>query len=413
MGGALGNAQAQRLYNHIEASEKVSISGLAGSSYAFLVAALFEQHKKHIVWVLEDKEEAAYMHNDLERLLPNHQVLFYPASYRRPYEIEQVDNANVMMRAEALKRCSHAKEPILLVSYPDSLFEQVITKKELQKKTLTIKVGEILGRDLVNEALFKYDFQRVDFVSQPGEFSVRGGIIDIFSFDKDEPYRIEFFGDEIDRINCFDIETQLSTKPQKAVDVVAHLEHKLKSEERQPLWSFLHESTTYLLPRISDVCSVLNKLYEKSIEAHAALEGPIAHAKPEDLFVRGLDFEKALVARTTVNFSGKKMLNHIAFDCHPQPSFHRNFKHIVEHLTENQSKGIRNHIFCSSQPQADRFLQIADELVSEKLFDIHIVPLYRGFIDRQNQVACYTDHQFFERHHKFRLKKWLCQKTID
>ena len=134
LGGALANAQAQQLYNHIEASEKVSVSGLAGSSYAFLVAALFEQHKKHLVWVLEDKEEAAYMHNDLERLLPNHQVLFYPASFRRPYEIEQVDNSNVMMRAEALKRCSHAKQPIVLVSYPDALFEQVITKKELQKR---------------------------------------------------------------------------------------------------------------------------------------------------------------------------------------------------------------------------------------------------------------------------------------
>ena len=108
-----------------------------------------------------------------------------------------------------------------------------------------------------------------------------------------EPYRIEFFGDEIDRINCFDIETQLSTKSLQAVDVVAHLEHKLQSEERQPLWSFLHESTTYLLPRISDICSVLDKLYEKSIEAHADLESPLAHAKPQDLFVRGHDFRKS------------------------------------------------------------------------------------------------------------------------
>ena len=410
LGGAQASALTQQLYNHIEASEKVSISGLAGSSYAFLVAALFEQSTKHLVWVLEDKEEAAYMHNDLERLLPNHQVLFYPASYRRPYEVEQVDNANVMMRAEALKQSSHAKKPIVLVSYPDALFEQVITKKELQKKTLTIKVGESLGRDLINEALFEYDFQRVDFVSQPGEFSVRGGIIDIFSFDKDEPYRIEFFGDEIDRINCFDIETQLSTKSIQAVDVVAHLEHKLQSEERQPLWSFLYESTTYLVPRISDVCSVLDKLYEKSIEVHTALESPIAHAKPEDLFVCGQDFKDALANRTTIHFGGEKASNHIAFDCQPQPSFHRNFEHIIEHLVDNQSQGIHNHIFCSSQSQADRFLRIADELASEDLFEMHIMPLYRGFIDRQNQVACYTDHQFFERHHKFRLKNGYAKK---
>ena len=192
LGDALISSQTQQLSNHIEASEKVSISGLAGSSYAFLVAAIFERSTKHLLWLLEDKEEAAYMHNDLERLLPNHQVLFYPASYRRPYEIEQVDNANVMMRAEALKRCSHAKQPIVLVSYPDALFEQVITKKELQKKTLTIKVGESLGRDLVNEALFEYDFQRVDFVSQPGEFSVRGGSSISFPLIRMNPIALNF-----------------------------------------------------------------------------------------------------------------------------------------------------------------------------------------------------------------------------
>ena len=132
-----------------------------------------------MVLVLDDKEEAAYIFNDLERLLPDQQVLFYPASYRRPYEIEEVDNANVMMRADALKRCSTNQKPTLLVSYPDALFEQVITKKELQKKTLTIQLGESIGRDLINEALFDYDFQRVDFVSQPGEFSVRGGILSL------------------------------------------------------------------------------------------------------------------------------------------------------------------------------------------------------------------------------------------
>ncbi|MEC8090947.1 MAG: transcription-repair coupling factor, partial [Bacteroidota bacterium] len=300
------NVQVQQLSNLIDASEKVSVSGLAGSSYAFLVAAIFEKSKKTMVLVLDDKEKAAYIFNDLERLLPDQQVLFYPASYRRPYEIEEVDNANVMMRADALKRCSTNLKPTLLVSYPDALFEQVITKKELKKKTLTIQLGENIGRDLINEALFAYDFQRVDFVSQPGEFSVRGGIIDIFSYDKNEPYRIEFFGEDVDRINCFDIETQLSTKPLEKIDIVAYLEHKLQSEERQPIWSFLWDSTTYFLPAIADVIAVLDKLYDKSIEAHASLESPINHSNPEDLFVRGQDFETAIANRTSVHFGGQK-----------------------------------------------------------------------------------------------------------
>ena len=185
------NVQFQQLSNLIDASEKVSVSGLAGSSYAFLVAAIFEKKKKTMFLILDDNEKAAYIFNDLERLLPDQQVLFYPTSYRRPYEIKEMDTANVMMRTDALKKCSTNQKPTLLVSYPDALFEQVITKKELQKKTLTIELGESIGRDLINEALFAYDFQRVDFVSQSGEFSVRGGIIDIFSYHKNEPYRIE------------------------------------------------------------------------------------------------------------------------------------------------------------------------------------------------------------------------------
>ena len=409
-GRTTNNVQLQQLSNLIDASEKVSVSGLAGSSYAFLVAAIFEKNKKTMVLVLDDKEEAAYIFNDLERLLPDQQVLFYPASYRRPYEIEEVDNANVMMRADALKRCSTNQKPTLLVSYPDALFEQVITKKELQKKTLTIQLGESIGRDLINEVLFDYDFQRVDFVSQPGEFSVRGGIIDIFSYDKDEPYRIEFFGDDVDRINCFDIETQLSTKPLEKIDIVAHLEHKLQSEERQPIWSFLGDSTTYFLPDIDDVTAVLDKLYDKSIEAHASLESPINHSNPEDLFVRGHDFETAIANRATVHFGGQKESNHIAFDCQPQPSFNRNFEQVIEHLIDNESQGFRNHLFCSSQQQADRFVRIAEELSTKSLFEIHIMPLYRGFIDKQNHVACFTDHQFFERHHKFRLKNGYAKK---
>ena len=160
-GRTTNNVHVQQLSTLIDACEKVSVSGLAGSSYAFLVAAIFEKKKKTMVLVLDDKEKAAYIFNDLERLLPDQQVLFYPASYRRPYEIEEVDNANVMMRADALKKCSTNQKPTLLVSYPDALFEQVITKKELQKKTLTIQLGESIGRDLINEALFAYDLSLI------------------------------------------------------------------------------------------------------------------------------------------------------------------------------------------------------------------------------------------------------------
>ena len=136
--------------------------------------------------------------------------------------------------------------------------------------------------------------------------------------------------------------------------------------------------------------AVLDNLYDKSIEAYASLESPINHSNPEDLFVRGQDFETAIANQTSVYFGGKKESNHIAFDCQPQPSFNRNFEQVIKHLDDNESQGFRNHLFCSSQQQADRFVRIAEELSSKKLFEIHIMPLYQGFIDNQNHVACYT-----------------------
>ena len=179
---------------------QLQLNGLRGSALSFLTAELFETLGGPVLLLLSDKEEAAYYLNDLEHLLGKERVLFYPGSYRRPYEIEQTDNANVLLRAEVLSRVSSRKKPALIVSYPEALFEKVVTRKELKKNTLKIRTGDSLSLDFLNEVLFEYHFKRVDFVTEPGEFSVRGGIVDVFSFSHDEPYRIEFFGDEVDSI---------------------------------------------------------------------------------------------------------------------------------------------------------------------------------------------------------------------
>ena len=142
-------------------------------------------------------------------------MLFYPGSYRRPYQLEETDNANVLLRAEVLNRINSRKKPALIVTYPEALFEKVVTKKELDKNTLKIAVDDTISIDFINEVLFTYKFKRVDFVTEPGEFSVRGGIVDVFSYSNDEPYRIEFFGDDVDSIRTFDVETQLSQEQLK------------------------------------------------------------------------------------------------------------------------------------------------------------------------------------------------------
>ncbi|MDP5044193.1 MAG: transcription-repair coupling factor, partial [Leeuwenhoekiella sp.] len=189
----LQSLQMQKLQNAISSSEenssRITLNGLIGSSLSILIAESFKTADKPFLIILNDKEEAAYVLNDLEQLVKESNVLFYPGSYRRPYQIEETDNANVLLRAEVLNRINSRKKPALIVTYPDALFEKVVTRKELDKSTLKVKLNDKLSLDFVNEMLFEYKFRRVDFVTEPGEFSVRGGIIDVFSFSHDEPYR--------------------------------------------------------------------------------------------------------------------------------------------------------------------------------------------------------------------------------
>ena len=159
-----------------------------------MLQSLFKNSEHPFLVLLNDKEEAAYYLNDLEKMIGEEDVLFYPGSYRRPYQIEDTDNANVLLRAEVLNRINSRKKPAVIVTYPEALFEKVVTKKDLDKNTLKINEGDQMSIEFINEVLFEYEFKRVDFITEPGEFSVRGGIIDVFSFSNDHPYRIEFFG---------------------------------------------------------------------------------------------------------------------------------------------------------------------------------------------------------------------------
>ena len=212
---------------------KVHLKGLVGSSLSFVIENAFEQAEQPFLLILNDKEEAAYFLNDLERITDEKDVLFYPGSYRRPYQVEETDNANVLLRAEVLNRINSRKKPAIIVSYPDALFEQVVTRKQLNANTFAVKEDDNLSIDFLNETLFEYQFERVDFVAEPGQFSVRGGIVDVFSFSHDQPYRIEFFGDEVESIRTFDIESQLSIDKVKKLSLIPNVENKAMLEKRE------------------------------------------------------------------------------------------------------------------------------------------------------------------------------------
>ena len=228
------------------ARQKSQMTGLVGSSLSFVAHSLFKKSELPFLILFSNKEEAAYYLNDLEQLINAEDVLFYPSSYRRPYQIEETDNANVLLRAEVLNRINSRKKPAIIVSYAEAIFEKVVTRKELEKNTLKLSVGDNLSIDFINETLFEYNFKRVDFVTEPGEFSVRGGIIDVFSFSNDNPYRIEFFGNEIDSIRSFDVETQLSIEKLKKISIIPNVENKLLQENRESFLDYINEKTVLI-----------------------------------------------------------------------------------------------------------------------------------------------------------------------
>ena len=396
----------------------LQLKDLVGSSLSFVIAETFKKTDRPYLLIFDNKEEAAYYLNDLEQLLGAKNVLFYPSSYRRPYQIEETDNANVLLRSEVLNRINSRKKPAVIITYPTALFEKVVTKKELEKNTLKITVGENLSLDFVNEILFEYKFKRVDFVTEPGDFSVRGGIIDVFSFSNDEPYRIEFFGDEIDSIRTFDVATQLSKEKLKKIAIIPNIENKTLKESRESFLKYISDKTIVFSKNNDLLTGSLDLFFKKAEEAFDNLSEEIKHAKPVDLFCGGAFIKKQLLDFSLVNFGNEKNLEkfhignkkEVTFNTLPQPSFNKQFHLLIENLNEYHKAGFTNYIFCANEQQANRFHDIFEDAETEVHFETIVFPLYQGFVDVHTKLVCYTDHQIFERYHKFKLKNGYAKK---
>lgn len=388
------------------------ITNLVGSSLSFVTSEVFKISENPFIFIFNDKEEAAYYLNDFEGLLGDKNVLFYPGSYRRPYQIEETDNANVLMRSEVLNRINSRKKPAIIVTYPDALFEKVVTKKELERNTLKVSTGDTISLDFVNEILFEYHFNRVDFVTEPGEFSVRGGIIDVFSFSNDKPYRIEFFGDEVDSIRTFDIESQLSEEKLKKVSIIPNIENKTLQEKRQSFLKYISANSKVFIKNEELLSGRLDLLFEKAQVAFSELSEELNHSKPEELFCNGAfikeqlkDFSVAHWGTSSLGFETS-----VSFNTKPQPSFNKKFDLLIENLNDHHQRGFQNYIFCTNEKQAKRFEDIFNDVPQEVYYETIVSSLHQGFVDLDEKILCYTDHQIFERYHKFHLKNGYAKK---
>ena len=404
--GYLESLQDKKILEHLNQYKSIHLNGLTGSLASIIGAACFNLSGKASIFILNDKEEAAYFHNDLEQFIPENDLLFYPGSYRRPYQIEETDNANILMRAEVLNRLSSRRKPSCIVTYPDAIFEKVITKKELNKNILKLSVGEGISIDFLNETMFEYGFEYSDFVSEPGQFAIRGGIVDIFSFSNEHPYRIEFFGDEVESIRSFNINTQLSIQEVKKLNIIPNVENKGITESRVSFIHYLEDKSQIWIKDKTFCNAQLDKLYQKASESYKDIKGEINHLTPEELYINSEVFSYVIQDFQIVSFGMQNEDNskEIKFESSFQPSFNKQFDLIIEHFNQKTEEGYENIILCSTIKQEERFQNIFEKIDANFRYTTMLLPLHEGFIDHRNKILCYTDHQLFERYHKFKLK---------
>lgn len=392
---------------------KTHIKGFLGSGLSILTAHLYQRLPHTLVVVLQNKEEAAYVLNDLEGFFSKEEVLFFPSTFKRPYEIEEVQNANVVIRTEVLNALSTNKRSKIVVTYSDALFEKVVTKKALSSNTLKVKVGSELGIDFLSEMLFSYEFNKVDFVASPGEFSVRGGIVDVFSYAGEHPYRISLFGDEVETIRTFDIDTQLSIATSKEVVIIPNLENKALDEKRESFLDYIPKDSLVITQNIGVIANQLQKSFDKATEAFEALRSELKHLLPEELFVNQNNFLHQLADLGVVENASKsyfETVETLESPFKPQPSFNKQFDLLIDDLNERKAAGFTNALVCSNETQVKRFKEIFEDLDKEIVYSPVVGSFFQGFIDDELQLTCYTDHQIFERYHQFNLRNSFAKK---
>jgi transcription-repair coupling factor (superfamily II helicase) len=386
------------------------IKGLSGSLDAVVLASVWKILHEDIVVILQDREEAAYFQNDLQNLLEK-EVLIFPMSYKRPYEFTETENANILMRAEVLNHLANKKGSDIIVTYPEALSEKVINKRSLASNTFSVKLNEKLDVVFLEEFLHNYDFEKTDFVYEAGQFAVRGGIIDVFSFANELPYRIELFGDEVDSIRTFEPGSQLSVEKLESVNIIPNVQTKLIQEERQSLLDFISPTTQLWIKDFQFTTDIIEKCFEKvetSFDKILRESGTQVISTPSHLFVEGDHFSKQAKDFTCVEFGSRFALeapHTYELSSSGQPSFNKNFELLTADLYEHQMQGFSNFIAADMPRQIDRLKGIFEELNAQLTFQPLDFALRQGFVDNNLKLVCYTDHQIFERFHRYRAKE--------
>jgi len=377
-----------------------------------LLASYFQKLGGVHLILAQDKEEASFLNSDLQQLLGSEEYRIFPGSYKHPYHYDEVDNANVLIRAEMLNQLAeHRDTPRILITYPEALYEKVINKRSLVENTFTAKVGESIDMGFVAEILSSYDFERTDFVYEPGQYAIRGGILDVFSFSHEYPYRLELFGKELERIRTFDPESQLSIAEKDSISLIPNVQTKLLQEVRQSFLQFLPEHCLLWMKDYQLTLDVMDECFQKASKTFELLgaQSKTEHLllPPEALFETGKQFSEASEHFTRIEFGRQFYLKPeetFRWDSQPQASFSKNFGLLVADLVAHEKEGFVNIITAENEKQSDRLQDIFQELDPTLQVQNMRLGLREGFVDKQLKIVCYTDHQLFERYHRYKTK---------
>lgn len=397
----------QEIFNELENSQSISVKGFAGSVPSVFVAELFLIQKKPVLFLLNDKEEGLYATSELEELLGKENVLYFPPSHLEPYQIEKVQNANLVLRTEVLNRLNSETQPKVIVAPFAALNEKVLKKEDFKAISHHIKVGETLDFDFVDELLTHYQFHQTDFVSEPGEFSVRGGIVDVFSYSNEEPYRITFFGSEVESIKTFDIETQLSKQKIDECQLVSNMNFTV-SGSKVPFFDLMNNDSIIVARNAFLGEKKIRDFYEKAEENFLKLSRELKHQTPQELFISEETLHQNLQRFKFVDFTAQALsglnLKTVQLSQTAQPSFHKNFELLAEDLNNKKKEGYETWISFASEKQKERLESILEEISTETDFRSFKSELHEGFVDAQLKISVYTDHQIFDRYQRFQAK---------
>jgi transcription-repair coupling factor (superfamily II helicase) len=396
------NLQSERPYTLL-------LKGMVGAQASFVFCGSYLKSPRSILYVASTKEEAAYFYHNIASLLAKKPVWFFPDSSRHPGTYREVNSNQVLQRTETINKMTSLEAAShMVITYPEALAEKVVSPSILNKNRINLAIRESVDVDFLIEVLVEYGFANVDFVYEPGQFSVRGGIIDIFSFGNEWPYRIELFDEEIESIRTFNPIDQLSIKNVGRLSIVPNINNQFGSSDRVSILKVLPRNTqiwiaaeSFMIDRLQHCFETLRDSAEAFVEDDREVNKP-AIVTPAEIMNDLALFHKVYLNEPSTEFETDQQ---VTYEARPQPSFNKNFTFLIDDLRKLQADGYTSFIFTDSVKQVQRFESIFDDLDAQVLLHPVLKSIDKGFIDPWHKISCYTDHEIFQRFHKYNLRR--------